>query len=108
MKALWHHELYVVIENHDSVIELEPMDDDTGTQRVFVSFADPTLIIDPTDGDLDEAEAARNYRSGCDECPHVTYFTIDVPAHRHLCHICGAEFTDPHRVKIYILTKRVH
>lgn len=56
MKALWQDRAWVVIENHAEFVELEPVE---GEGRVMVSFADPTLMIDPTDGDLDEAEQAR-------------------------------------------------
>jgi hypothetical protein len=99
MKALWRHELYVVIETHDHSIELEALD---GEDRLFVSLADDRLIIDPTDGDLDEADALRNYKGHCCDCPHVTYFTVSVTESRHECQVCGETFIDPDRTKIYI------
>ena len=56
MKAVWRHQVFVVIERHHAFVELEPVE---GEGRVFVPLADPTLVINPTDGDLDEAEMAR-------------------------------------------------
>jgi len=107
MKALWHHKLFVIIETHDQTLELQPVDGEEH-ERSFVNYADPTLIVDPTDGDLDEAEALRNSRSHCCDCPHITYMTTNVETHEHVCQSCGQTFIDPWRVKIYILTKRTH
>lgn len=127
MKALWCSTLYVVIETYDSFIELEAMDSDA---RVSVPLSDPDLIIDPTDGDLDEAEAVREYgrqaaqetltrlladalvkdftehppRPHCSECPHIDYLTVSCKRHEHECCSCGERFIDPNRTKVYFGT----
>jgi hypothetical protein len=105
MKALWRNELHVVIETYDSFIELEPMESE---ERLTISLADPTLVIDPTDGDLDEAEVLRNYKGHCCECPHVDYHTVSVSQSLHVCHACGETFTDAHRTKLYTHFKNSH
>lgn len=98
MKALFGNELYVALGDDGANIQLERVDSD---ERITVSLASPSLIIDPTDGDIDEAEGLRNSRSHCCDCPHVTYLTIDIEASRHECESCGEVFTDPRRTKIY-------
>jgi hypothetical protein len=98
MKALWRHELYVVIDTHHASIELERLD---AEDRIFVSLADDRLIIDPTDGDLDEAEAMRAERSRCCDCPHVDYLTVNIKRHEHECDSCGERFIDEKREKRY-------
>ena len=58
MKALFYGQEYVVTEAYGDTVELEPLEG-TSDQRISVSYADPTLIIDPTDGELAEAKAWR-------------------------------------------------
>lgn len=43
--------LYSVVEDDGDGVLLEPVDGDED-QRIWVSYADPYLIIDPTDGDI--------------------------------------------------------
>ena len=98
MKALFNHELFVVRETAGDYIELESVDDD---RTFLVPLSDDRLIIDPTDGDLDEAEALS--RPGhCCTCPHVTYLIVNIRESRHECAVCGETFTDAHRTKIYV------
>ena len=58
MKAIWQGQEYYIIEDDGDGVLLEPA---TGTEdnRFYVSYSDPTLIIDPTDGELDAAAAWR-------------------------------------------------
>jgi hypothetical protein len=97
MKALYVHELYVIRETYHFDIELAHVESDA---VIRVRLSDDRLIIDPTDGDLDEAEALRQLR-GCCECPHESYMTVSVRDSRHACSDCGETFTDRHRTKRY-------
>ena len=58
MKALFQGQEYFVTECYGSHVELEPVEG-TEDQRITVDLGDKTLIVDPTDGELDAAKAWR-------------------------------------------------
>jgi hypothetical protein len=101
MKALWRHELYVVVENHDSQVELEPVGLHRVQEPVLVHYGDRSLIIDPTDGDLDEAQVQLELLRDCCTCPHEDYITLSTVTSLHVCGSCGERFTDTIRTKRY-------
>ena len=96
MKALWCNHLFVVVETFHANLLLQHVEDDT---QMSVSLSDERLIIDPTDGDLDEAAWQREAPHRCCDCPHLSYFTIHLRDHKHECHDCGDVFVDRYRIK---------
>lgn len=55
MKAIYtpKPDLYVVVDDDSDSVLLEPVGGDED-QRIWVDYSDPSLILDPTDGEIED------------------------------------------------------
>lgn len=96
MNALYNHVLYGVIDTEGNDITLIALDSD---KTITVPLSHDLLVIDPTDGELSEAEVMR-------ECRHPNFWTVNDRLWMHRCRDCQQLFQDDSRKAFVRMSSR--
>lgn len=61
MKAIWNHELHTIMKDDGDGVYLLPIESMSDEDIFYIDYMEPGLIIDPTDGQIEDMSVDNGY-----------------------------------------------